>query len=44
MRVENFCFGSIDIDGRTYAHDVVIDRGQTQRPEGVRGSSPREAW
>ncbi len=28
MRIENFSFGSIDIDGRTYAHDVVIDRGK----------------
>ena len=28
MRNENFSFGSIDIDGRTYAHDVVIDRGK----------------
>ena len=28
MRIENFSFGSIEIDGRTYAHDVVIDRGR----------------
>jgi len=28
VRIENFSFGSIDIDGRTYAHDVVIDRGK----------------
>jgi hypothetical protein len=28
VRIENFSFGSIQIDGRTYAHDVVIDRGQ----------------
>jgi hypothetical protein len=28
LRIENFSFGSIDIDGRTYAHDVVIDRGK----------------
>ena len=24
VRIENFSFGSIQIDGRTYAHDVVI--------------------
>ena len=27
MRVEAFSFGSIRIDGVTYTHDVVIDRG-----------------
>jgi hypothetical protein len=28
MRFEDFTFGSIRIDGVTYEHDVVIDRGQ----------------
>jgi hypothetical protein len=28
MRVEKFSFGSIRIDGTTYEHDVVIDRGE----------------
>lgn len=28
MRFEEFSFGSICIDGVTYNHDVVIDRGQ----------------
>src|SRR5215468_6440362 len=27
MRFEDFAFGSIRIDGVTYEHDVVIDRG-----------------
>jgi hypothetical protein len=27
MRFDNFVFGSIRIDGITYEHDVVIDRG-----------------
>ena len=27
MRFEDFTFGSIRIDGVTYEHDVVIDRG-----------------
>lgn len=27
MRFQNFSFGSIRIDGVTYDHDVVIDRG-----------------
>ncbi len=28
MRFEEFCFGSIRIDGTTYEHDLVIDRGE----------------
>jgi len=31
MRFEHFGFGSIRIDGTTYEHDVVIDRGQVRR-------------
>jgi len=28
MRFDKFSFGSIRIDGSTYEHDVVIDRGE----------------
>jgi hypothetical protein len=28
MRFDNFSFGSLCIDDRTYEHDVVIDRGE----------------
>ena len=31
MRFEDFTFGSIRIDGVTYEHDVVIDRGQVRK-------------
>lgn len=31
MRFEDFSFGSIRIDGVTYEHDVVIDRGQVRK-------------
>ena len=31
MRCEDFCFGSIRIDGITYEHDVVIDRSQVRK-------------
>ena len=31
MRFEDFSFGSIRIDGVTYTHDVVIDRGQVRK-------------
>jgi hypothetical protein len=31
MRFEGFTFGSIRIDGVTYEHDVVIDRGRVSK-------------
>jgi hypothetical protein len=31
MHFEDFSFGSIRIDGITYEHDVVIDRGQVRK-------------
>jgi hypothetical protein len=31
IRLEAFSFGSIRIDGVTYDHDVVIDRGQVRK-------------
>src|SRR5260370_20696806 len=31
MRFNAFSFGSIRIDGTTYEHDVVIDRGQVRK-------------
>src|ERR1700693_3608749 len=31
MRFQKFSFGSIRIDGTTYEHDVVIDRGEVRK-------------
>ena len=31
MQFDNFSFGSIQIDGNTYEHDVVIDRGEISK-------------
>ena len=31
MRIEEFSFGSIQIDGETYEHDVVIDQGEIKK-------------
>ncbi len=31
MRFKDFSFGSIRIDGITYEHDVVLDRGQIRK-------------
>ena len=31
MRFEDFSFGSIRIDGKTYEHDVIVDRGEIRK-------------
>ncbi len=31
MRFDKFSFGSLQIDGDTYAHDVLIDRGEIRK-------------
>src|SRR5919106_2769337 len=31
MRSERFTFGSIEVDGSTYEHDLVIDRGTVRK-------------
>src|SRR4029450_12747939 len=31
MRFRHFEFGSIDVDGVTYEHDLVVDRGEIHR-------------
>jgi len=31
MHFDNFSFGSIRIDGSTYEHDVVVDRGEISK-------------
>jgi hypothetical protein len=31
MRLDKFSFGVIQIDGRTYEHDVIIDRGEVRK-------------
>jgi hypothetical protein len=39
MRIDHFTFGSIRVDGITYRHDVVIDRGDVR--ERKKGPSKR---
>ena len=31
MRFERYAFGSIEVDGTTYEHDLVIDRGRIRK-------------
>jgi hypothetical protein len=44
MRFEAFSFGSIRIDGVTYQHDVVIDRGQVRKRKKKPSRAFREAF
>ena len=39
VRIDSFSFGSVRIDGQTYHHDVVIDRGRVR--ERRKGASKR---
>ena len=44
MRFQAFSFGSIRIDGVTYPHDVVIDRGQVRERNKKASKKLREAY
>jgi len=44
MRFQKFSFGSIRIDGTTYEHDVVIDRGEVRKRKKRPSKKFREAF
>ena len=44
MRFQRLTFGSITIDGVTYEHDVVIDRGEIRRRSKKASKPFREAF
>ena len=44
MRFQKFSFGSIRIDGTTYEHDVVIDRGKISKRRKKPSKKFREAF
>ena len=44
MRFEAYAFGSIRIDGVTYEHDVVIDRGQVRKRKKKPSKKFRDAF
>jgi hypothetical protein len=44
MRFEKFSFGSIRIDGTTYEHDVVIDRGKIHKRKKKPSKKFRDAF
>jgi hypothetical protein len=44
MRFQAFSFGSIRIDGVTYPHDVVIDRGRVRKRKKKASKKFRDAF
>jgi hypothetical protein len=44
VRFETFSFGSLRIDGVTYDHDVVIDRGEVRKRKKRPSQKFREAF
>jgi hypothetical protein len=44
MQFENFSFGSLRIDGSTYEHDVIIDRGEIRKRQKKPSKKFREDW
>jgi len=44
VRIENFSFGSIDIDGRTYSQDVVLDRGKVRKRRKAASKRYRDSY
>jgi hypothetical protein len=44
MRFDEFSFGSIRIDGVSYDHDVVIDRGEVRKRKKKASRKFREAF
>jgi hypothetical protein len=44
MRFESFEFGSIQIDGTIYEHDVVIDRGEVRKRKKKPSRKLRDAF
>jgi hypothetical protein len=44
MKITAFSFGSIEIDGVSYEHDVIIDRGQVHKRKKGASKKFREAF
>jgi hypothetical protein len=44
MRIAHFAFGVLEIDGVTYEHDVVIDRGEIQKRKKKASKKFRDAF
>ncbi len=44
MRVSDYCFGSVRVDGVTYDHDLIIDRGKIRKRNKAASRKFRDAY
>lgn len=44
MRISDFSFGSVRVDGVTYDHDLVIDRGKLRKRKKAASKKFRDAY
>jgi hypothetical protein len=44
MRISHFAFGVLEIDGVTYEHDIVIDRGEIRKRKKKASKKFRDAF
>jgi hypothetical protein len=44
MRFEGYSFGSIRIDGVTYSHDLIIDRGKIRKRKKAESKKFRDGY
>jgi hypothetical protein len=44
MRISDFSFGSVQVDGVTYDHDLIIDRGRLRKRKKSASKKFREAY
>jgi hypothetical protein len=44
MRISDFSFGSVRVDGVTYDHDLIIDRGKLRKRKKAASKKFRDAY
>ena len=44
MRISDFSFGSVRVDGVTYDHDLIIDRGRLRKRKKAASKKFRDAY
>jgi hypothetical protein len=44
MRISDFSFGSVRVDGVTYDHDLIIDRGRLRKRRKAASKQLRDAY
>jgi hypothetical protein len=44
VRISDFTFGSVRVDGVTYVHDLIIDRGQLHKRKKAPSKKFRDAY